>query len=477
MNVDPSLGMTRARLRPAVPCALGLLLGVLWTSTLISQSLADESPAFRWSRKVVLPQLAETALLAIPFDSGLFSATQADFADLRLRDDRGGSVAFIVRAAPTTRERTVRKTWRAKQRGAKPLGSGGLEILLDLDDDSPTPQGLQVISPLRDFEHQVRVFSSADGSQWEPAGPPTVIFDYSRFVDVRSVSAPIAAGAHRHFRLVIDDVTAEQASQLLELTRRLSGPEEIRRDERTTVVRRPFRVDAVEFYRDDVERQPSGAQTVAYPVADLRISQDAKHKQTLVEFSSQREPLTSLKLLTDATNFSRSATLQVPQSDQPGAAWRTVAAATLSEFSLEAMHKSDLSMTFSEQRHPRYRLVLDNRDSPAVPIRGVEVEGPVYQLVFLGAAGQRLTLDYGSPDARGATYDTAAVRASLAAGYVPEIVKLGEAVEKIGVAPAFRWSSLIEDARVVIGVIAVLIVILGWGLYRASRRLESTPRE
>ena len=477
MNIDHNPGITTARLGPATSRALGLWLGVLSMTTLVSPATADAAPAFRWSRKVELPQLGETALLAIPFDSGLFAATQADFADLRLRDDHEENVAFIVRTAPTTRERTVRKTWPAKQRGAKPLESGGLEIFLDLEDKSPTPQGLRVISPLRDFEHQVRVFSSADGSQWEPAGPPTVIFDYSRFVDVRSVAAPIAGGAHRHFRLVIDDVTAEQASQLLELTRRLTGSEETRRDERTTILRRPFRVDSVEFYRDDVENQPSGAQTVAYPVTDLRISEDAKNKQTLVEFASQREPLTSLKLLTDATNFSRAAMLQVPPSDQASAPWRTVAAATLSEFSLEAMHKSELSMTFSEQRHPRYRLVLDNRDSPAVPIRGVEVEGPVYQLVFLGVPGQRLTLDYGSPDARAATYDTAAVRASLAAGYAPAVVKLGEAVENTGAAPPFRWSSLIEDARVVIGVIVVLTVVLGWGLFRASRRLESTPQE
>ena len=470
--VTPSFG------RRVLHHSLCAMLALSWIATELSPAAAEE-PEFRWSRSVEMPVIEENALVAIPLDSALFAATQPDLADVRLRDDRDRNVAFVIRSVPTTRRHTVRKTWTAKRRGAKPLESGGLEIFLDVDNDSPLPQGLRVISPLRNFEHQVRVDSSADGTHWEAGQPPTVIFDYSRFVDVRNVNVPIKAGEHRHFRLVIDDVTAEQASQLLELTRRLRGPDEVHRDETTTITRRPFRVDRIEFYRDVVESRTSGVETVAYKATDLQVSEDSKNKQTFVRFKTQREPLTSLTLVTDATNFSRAAHVQVPEAREKADAWRTIAAATLSRFSLNTIHQNDVSIEFPEQRQTQYRLVLENQDSPPLEIERVDLAGPAYELVFLGTPEQQLSLDYGSPEASAASYDTAAVRVSLAAGDVPKRAQLGTARENAAALEPrpWRWSNLIGYPPVAIAGIILLTAILGWGLYQASRRLDSTPPE
>jgi hypothetical protein len=458
------------------------MAALAWIAIFTAAAAADDAPEFRWSRKVELPAIDETALVAIPLDSSFFAATQMGFADVRLRDVERRNVAYVIRQAPTTKERTVRKSWIATQTGAKPLESGGLEIFLELDKDAPVPQGLQVISPLRDFEHRIRVFASDDGTTWQPISPSEAIFDYSRFVDARNDRAPFEAGEHRRFRLVIDDVTAEQASQLLELTRRLRGDEEVGRDERTTIRRRPFRVDRIEFYRYDVAKVASGVEAIAYPTSDFRVSQDEKKKQTLVEFHARREPLSLVSLKTEATNFSRAVALQVPRADQRGREggaedWQTLATAIVSRFSLANLQKNEVAIHFPQQRHERYRLVLENRDSPPLELTGVAAEGPAYQIVFLAAPSEQLTLEYGSPEAPRATYDTAALQASLTEGHAPALATLGDAVENTAVpaSEGFRWSSLFDDSRVVLGVIAVLTAVLGWGLYRASRRLESTP--
>ena len=197
------------------------------------------------------------------------------------------------------------------------------------------------------------------------------------------------AERRRKFRLVIDDVTAEQASQLLELTRRLRGPDEIERA--TATAGSPGgptpRSTASSCIAMTSKSRPRGFRRKDYPATGFRVSQDVPHKQTVVEFNAQRVPLTGLRLVTDDTNFSRLATLQTPPAAKKGGPWQTVAVATLSRFSFETLHRNDLSMTFSEQRQRQYRVVLENRDSPPLSISGVAVEGPVYQLVFLGAPG------------------------------------------------------------------------------------------
>ena len=133
-------------------------------------------------------------------------------------------------------------------------------------------------------------------------------------------------------------------------------------------------------------------------------------------------------------------------------------------------------MSFPEQRGNRFRLVVTNGDSPPVEFTGVELQGPQYQLVFLAAPGQPLTLEYGRAGARRADYDTAAIDRALADGIGPEPVALGEPIENLA-APPSPWTltRLFGDGRVVAAVLGTLVVLLGWLLYRASRRIDLAP--
>src|SRR5262249_26261559 len=152
----------------------------------------------------------------------------------------------------------------------------GLEITVERDEDDkhPRPNGLSLITPLRNFEQRVRVYTSDDGKDWQPAGDEAVIFDYSRYMDVRSDSVPFPETARRHFRIVVDDVTAEQQSQLVALTRRLQGADETERTEQVVVDRRPFRIDRVEFWREAESDQATGDEKTSYPVSKHRVEQD-----------------------------------------------------------------------------------------------------------------------------------------------------------------------------------------------------------
>ncbi len=213
-----------------------------------------------------------------------------------------------------------------------------------------------------------------------------------------------------------------------------------------------------------------------YPAVDFRVREDPRRKQTLVEFETRGEPLTRLTLATSQTNFSRAATLEVLRPGAGPSAWRIVSTQQLSRLAIGPLKKDELSMSFPEQRGNRFRLVVTNGDSPPVAFTGLELQGPQYQLVFLAAPGQRLTLEYGRAGVQPADYDTAAIDRALADGIWPAPVALGDPVENPA-APPSRWTltRLFGDGRVVAAVLGTLAVLLGWMLYRASRRIDLAP--
>jgi hypothetical protein len=450
--------------------ATGVWLALVLTAGDTFAAKKDTS-AFRWSRSVDTPTIEQPTIEAIVLDGPIFAGSRADFVDLRLCTAGIKGVAFALRQTPTTKNETVVQRWTALERGAKPLPPGGLEIFFDPPDNQAGPfDGITIDTPLRDFEQQVRVYSSADGQDWQP--------DYSRLVDVRSVEVPIQRTTQRHFRLVIDDVTAEQAAQLHKLSRRFRGGEETERTDSSVVERRPFRVDRIELFAKALAIAKTGVQTVVYPTDGFRVIRDPQHKQTLVEFSGNDQPLSAIKLLSDETNFSRAVSLEVamPEPGKDKDRWRAVGSGRLTRFSLDALNKDELTLKFPQQRGNHYRLIVENGDSPPVAFTGVQAEGPEYQLVFLATPGQTYWLEYDWPAARQANYDTAAITAALARGTSPQWVALGPPTENPA-APAgpFTWAGLINDTWVVVTVMVVLSVILAWGLYRASRRIDLEP--
>jgi hypothetical protein len=457
-------------------CALWLALA-LCTAT--SAALADDRD-FAFSREVKVPPLKQQDLVSIRLDSDVFAATQERLADVRLFDAEGKQVPFLLRKRQTTRPSRTRTTWIAQHVSAKPLGDGGLEITMERDEDDkhPQPNGLSLITPLRNFEQRVRVYTSDFGKDWRSAGDEAVIFDYSRYMDVRSDSVPFPETARRHFRIVVDDVTAEQQSQLVALTRKLQGADETERTEQVVVDRRPFRIDRVEFWREAESDQATGDEKTSYPVSKHRVERDRKEKQTVVSIDVERQPLTSLQLETPDRVFSRHAVVEAEKTQGVRRTWEKIGEATLSRVDFKNLKREQLSIPFPESRHSQFRLVIDDRDSPPLEVAGIKAEGNVYEIVYLAVPEQNYQLVYGSSDAEPAAYDTSALQELLHEKFQPAQAGLGAQAPWKGQGPAeIKWSKLANNPFLLGGIIALLVVVLGWGLYRAMRRMEKLPSE
>ena len=96
--------------------------------------------------------------------------------------------------------------------------------------------------------------------------------------------------------------------------------------------------------------------------------------------------------------------------------------------------------------------------------------------MFLAKPGRSYHFEYGNADAKPAETDRQVLKKLLEADFVPREAKLGEQ-QPGGAAEteAFRWSVLLNN-RWFLGItILVLVIVLGIGLYGASRRLDHTP--
>lgn len=459
---------------------LSAAIWLLAVALLGANVAAAQESRQRVQKAVELPPLAAEELVVVALDSDVYEASRSDYSDLRLQDSGGTVVPFLLRTAAETRPQNMRQFHDARLRSAQPLADNALEILIEIPEGTPQPQGIQLVSPLKDFQHRVRVFSSADGEQWQPLTEEGLIFDYSRFIAVRSDSVSFVDPLpedHKQLRIVIDDVTAEQQSRLLELTRELVGEEETSRSVQVTVDRRPLKIDQVQLWHEVELLQVVQKDRIAYPLAEMSIARDEQQGQTLVTVHSRREPLTQLTLVTPSRNFSRHVSVEVPQVQGVRTQWQPIGSAVISKLDFKALQRQQLAIAFPENRHRQYRLVIDDRDSPPLEIADVEAAGSVKELVFFASPEQQLTLAYGENGERweAPSFDTSAITAALAEGYQPQQAVLAASVERVAAGePPLDLKALLNCPGVLLSIIVLMLAVLGWFLYQAGRRLDST---
>lgn len=436
----------------------------------------EKAPSFRYSNPIETSAATEDEVFAVPLNSEIYAATRDGFPDLRVLDATGLAIPTLIRPATETRTTTVRKAWTAANPALKPIGKEGLEIRFTLLPEDPIPVGLRIVTPLQNFEQHVRILATADGVE-STLVESVLIFDYSQFMDVRRTEIALPATTAREYRVLIDALTTDQESQLLELTRSMSGDSEENRSERTTIQRRPFRIDRIELWTEQAEQSHQSPATQLWPVTDVKVTKDVESKQTIVEFSSRREPLTSLKVQTSSRNFSRRAVVQVPKVSGKEITWHPIAEATISNISLRNLNEEHVQISLPETRQETYRIVIENNDNRELVIDGVEAAGHRHEVVFLKAPDTTCSLICGSATAETPQFDLASLQTALDRKLGPIAATLGPQTQlAVTETPEpVDAKSLINNPIVLGGIVGVLVIALGWGLFQASRRIDQMP--
>lgn len=436
--------------------------------------VADE----RYSKPITLPEFTGEELVAVPLDSDVYAASSPGFSDLRVVAADKKEVAYVVRRAQAKRTRRERQAWNATDLELKPLDDGGLEIKFrsDLERHPQPPQGIVLRSPLSNFEHHVKVEASTDGESWQTLVEDGLIFDYSQFMDVRNLNVDLKFPTDEkpsYYRVTIANVTQEQQSQLLELSRNIQGGAETDRTERTVINRQPFRIDRIELWHDKVARDVSVDAETDYPVELFKIETDDKSKETHIYLTSQREPLTKVTLETPDRNFSRNARIEIPVEVGVNRSWVMIATTPLSRLDFRTLKRELLTFKIPETRAEEYRIVIENRDSPPLDITAAKARGHVYQAVLLADAAGKYEINYGG-QLRAPNYDTVMLDATLRRDFQPLVATIGpQSVTEMMPEPAKPFfERLLNDTWLLSMLIGVLVLILAFGLYRATRNLD-----
>jgi hypothetical protein len=451
------------------------LIASLFLSQAIAAATPGDGPVYRFSRPILWQDGGRQSLLAVPLDGAVYAVSASDFRDLRLTDQNGVETPYLLQKIAASKTEIRRLPSRSETQGLEKIDDEGIVITVNLDKDAASADGLTVVTSQRDFEYNLQIHGSNDGEKWEKLVNNTAIYDYSRYMAVGNRDIELPSNSYRQFKIIVAKASQTRTEEVLELTRTMHGAEELQRSEKTELHDEPLHIERIEFWHKHSETRAEAEQRFDYPVTLTKISQDVEHKTTLIAIETRRQPLTGFTLKTATPNFSRQAEVQIPL--QPGMETRQQ---TLGRATLEALHFQDINrdqsdVTFPEQRQPKYQIVIRNQDNPALEIESVTGYGPGYQLLFLPRAGQNYQLRYGSDRAEAPRYDIAPIRELLRRGYQSTSVEVGPETVVATVEHKPDFGELLNSKWFLGGAIGLMVLVLGWSLYRVGKRVGDLP--
>jgi hypothetical protein len=460
---------------------LTLLIALENWLTTASFLAAQSATTNRYASPLSLPGPTTPALAGLELGRELYRHCATDFSDLRLRDGKGQLVAFVVQQERGQLERRSKAYQAIREPELHLLDNGGLEIAFTVQPDKTLEQvsSLLIHSPLREFERRALLEWDQGTGNWIPLATDVLLFDYSSILDVRNLeirfSPPIEIAQASRFRLVIDKVTQLQEDQVLELTRRLRGQDEVYREERLLVNRQPFRIDRLEVGHEQLRLEAQTPLETEYPIRLVTQRSEPAIQCTDLILESDGEPLVCFQLASTDDNFSRPVEIAVELSDhvseEVGARYQRIGGGVLTKIHVPGSELERMELRFPETKARRYRLRVSNQDSPPLQFSRVAATGNKYQLYFLAQPGAHYSLEYGGPPLKRPQFDTVALKAALQNRLTPIPATLGEATL---VPPAAGESEPFRGLPTwVYWLVAVALVgLLASGLYWAVQRVD-----
>jgi len=452
--------------------ALLSCLGLLFTL-----ALAAEAPDYRYSRPIVRQDGGKQTLLAVPLDSEIYAASQDGFNDLRLLDQDGAETPYLLQKIATRKTVSQRLPSRNETQALQKTGDDGIVITVRLEKDAANADGLTVATTQHNFEYSLQIQGSTDGNDWHVLVENAAIYDYSRFMAVGNRDIALPANSYRYFKLTVAKATQTRAAELLEQTRTMSGGEELQRNEKLELLNEPLHIEHIDFWHNQSETLPETEQQFAYPVAAFKISQDAEHKTSLIDIDSQRQPLTGFKLQINTANFNRDIEVQIPRHRGIETQMQTIGNTVLQALHFQDINRESSGITFPEQRQAHYRIVIRNQDNPPLDIAAVAGVGYGYQLLFLPQPDKIYRLRYGADKAEFPRYDTAPIQELLRRGYQTTAAALGGETAAAPSESKLDIGKLLNTNLFLGLVIALMVAVLAWCLYRVGRRVLDTPEQ
>ena len=436
---------------------------------------------YRHISAVTLPEPTQDEELAqVLLTPEMFAVTLDNFADIRVvRRGTGQMVPCLVECV-TEEQRKIRRVHEPLslthtadtadnqlrvtfQRQRKPAGQEQFPLL-----------GLTVKTPLRDFERYVQVEVSEDGNAWKTVVEQARIFDVSSFADLRVTDIVLPPVSQHHIRLTFNKHD-QQTSAVTQVRTSADAQGEVSAIDRSfREEQRPFRIDKVDGWCEEAywERDVRPLRTREIRVTDAKPSRfkDDFKDATLMCFEAGRVPLESLALDTPERFVNVTYQLFMEATRDDGETyWSRVAGGALTRTAFRDYRSEQMTITWPSTRAERYCLVLPNKgDTPALTF--AEAKGPDYRVVFPYAKGDSMDLILGNPDAKTAAHHASQIKMLMRTVTQPLTAEPSPLEQN----PAWNGKAElnINMTLVLSAVIVLVVIVLGFALVAATRRLQ-----
>ncbi len=315
--------------------------------------------------------LASGDLVELTLDREVFQDSAAGQPDLRLIRDGVQEVAYQLVLAEAREEREFVPV---KVRDLGYLPGQHTSFVVDIGEGGSLHNEVEIFTSDKNFRRRTVVESSSDAETWAVIQEGTEIYDFTvreRNFNVRNTRISYPESAARYLRVQV-----------------FNGAEG------------PLEVTGAGVAR--TEYNPPGETSYSPSTVSRTEDVDNQSSVLILDSGSQGIPTTRLSFQTTAVNFHRDVTIEVSNDREN---WQWQGEAAVYSYSTPRFVGSRLEVNYPESRHRYYRMTVQNRDNPPLPLEGITLLGVERKVIFQAQPGGNYALYYGNPNALRPSYD------------------------------------------------------------------------
>ena len=425
-HLYPALGHGFA-LIPVFLCTLGLLGAP-------SPAFADFAETeWQFSKPVEIPRSID-GYLRISIDGEVYRSSQRSLADLRLLDDLGKEIAYLLDAQ---RETTTEEFYEPKifNRAILPGVYSTLTFDLEQETESNT---LVLKTSSRNFKRRVEIAGSSDRKQWFLLKADGYIFDFSGDQKIHLTTIKYPDSRYRYLQVKV-----------------WNGKEE------------PLTLEGGSLSR--VKTTPARS-TIRGARLHSR-EEDAKLRATIcvLDLSYENLPADLLTINTPEENFWRTVEIQASNDLKT---WENAQQGDLYRFQTTKYSVEKKSLRLQEMRCRYLKLLIYNHDDPPLELAAFEVQGVEENLVCRVQPGRNYSLYYGNLRAHSPRYDFERLKSYLSLEIIPAVY-LGAETKNGSYKPSGPTRPWTERQPVLFwGVLVLMVVGLGSYVVRLMMKVK-----
>lgn len=383
---------------------------------------------------------AQPGRVAVVIDGPLYAEARADLADLRVVDDQGRLVPYLV-------ERTTSAAVSSLQPALlnREFEKGRAEsVTLDFG-GAVKKHALQLSLSGNNFRRHVTVEASDDGRSWSTLTDDAYVFAVPGVPAARFETVRFPENDHRYLRVRVDYDEAETQRVEIVSVLGLRGPQRV------------------------------GSSSVLKPRLTRIEDPDHHETQLVLDLGVRAQPFEEIRLEIGAPSFFRAASVEARRGSPPGQTpepirWVRLGDAAVYRYPEHGRVREQLSIVL-QGRERAVRVRLHNRDDQPLPITGATIVVPVERVLFEAQAGRSYRLQYGDAAGVAPSFDLTRTAGDPAAwGASASVAGLGLPRPLAPGQDTRPWTE--RHPRLLwIGLLAV-VVALGSVTWRALRSAE-----